>query len=274
VDQLIKEVTIIEFACQGKGALKSNEAKDDFQARKAELHKLLSGVKDDIKVFHDLEDRQGGKSARSVELKYGIERKIKEAHELQTQLEDAYQKDQSRFDRNKKDALDEEEIKDRKEIFELLQQDLKYTECQFKPEEPQSGGFALAREGKSRRQRKREEGSAADEPIPLTEKQQVFIQESIQRDAQLDEKLDVILEGVKQLGQIAFDIQEEFQKQDVMLSEIEQKMDDVQAKLESRNEQVKKLLDATGGAQRWCPVLILCVILVALVGYVYNLGTN
>jgi len=50
----------------------------------------------------------------------------------------------------------------------------------------------------------------------------------------------------------------------------EQKMDGITEKLESRNEQIKKLLDASGGATRWCPVLILCVILMACIGYIYN----
>jgi len=37
---------------------------------------------------------------------------------------------------------------------------------------------------------------------------------------------------------------------------------------------MQKILDATGGAQRWCPIIILLVIFLALMGYVYNLVTK
>ena len=74
-------------------------------------------------------------------------------------------------------------------------------------------------------------------------------------------KLDLIKQGVQQLNAIGTDINEELDKQAVMLDEVEQKMDKVTEKLENRNEQIKKLLDSTGGATRWCPVMILCIIL-------------
>ena len=110
----------------------------------------------------------------------------------------------------------------------------------------------------------------SSEPQPLTAKQQAFIQESIERDAILDEKLDLIKQGVQQLNAIGTDINEELDKQAVMLDEVEQKMDKVTEKLENRNEQIKKLLDSTGGATRWCPVMILCIILLACIGYIWN----
>ena len=86
----------------------------------------------------------------------------------------------------------------------------------------------------------------------------------------MDEKLDIIKQGVQQLNAIGTDINEELEKQSVMLEEVEQKMDRVTEKLENRNEQIKKLLEASGGATRWCPVLILCVILLACIGYIWN----
>eukprot|EP00483_Globobulimina_turgida_P007132 UN07146 len=110
----------------------------------------------------------------------------------------------------------------------------------------------------------------SSEPAPLTAKQQTFIQQSIEQDQVIDEKLDLIKQGVMQLNAIGTDINEELDKQQVMLEEVEEKIDHVTEKLESRNEQIKKLLDSSGGATRWCPVLILCVILMACVGYIYN----
>merc|ERR1712154_30208 len=151
-----------------------------------------------------------------------------------------------------------------------MKQDLEYTENEFEPKnKPSGGGFQLA-QARERRRKKREQGLVSEEPQPLTQKQQQFIQESIQRDKVLDDKLDLIKQGVMQLNAIGQDINEELDKQAVMLDEVEQKMDKVNDKLESRNVQIKKLLDASGGATRWCPVLILLVILLACCGYIYQ----
>jgi len=155
-------------------------------------------------------------------------------------------------------------------LLDLFKQDLNYTENEFKPKKTRGGGFQIAQNARARRQKQREEGTMSEEVVALTAQQQAFIQESVERDQLLDQKLDVILQGVKQLGMIAYDINEELVKQDVMLDEIEQKMDKLQDKLETRNEQMKKLLEASGGAQRWCPILILFVIFIALCGYIYN----
>ena len=160
-----------------------------------------------------------------------------------------------------------------------MKQDLEFTMSEHKPSTQQvSRGFQIAQQAREKRRKNREQGlisgGNSNEPQPLTAKQQQFIQESIERDKILDEKLDVIKQGVMQLGQIASDINEELDRQDVMLDEVGNKIDKVTEKLEARNKQMKKILDATGGAQRWCPLIILFIILIALVGFIYQTLTN
>jgi len=116
----------------------------------------------------------------------------------------------------------------------------------------------------------REQGIISREEIPLTAQQQQFIEESIERDQMLDQKLNVILRGVKQLGMIAYDVNEEVEKQNVMLDEMGHKIDKLHGTLETRNGQLVKILRASGGAQRWIPVVILFVILLAMCGIIYN----
>lgn len=113
-------------------------------------------------------------------------------------------------------------------------------------------------------------GLITDEPIPLTGKQQAFIQMSIQRDKVLDEKLEIIKMGVRQLGVIGQDINIELEKHEEMLKQVGDKMNDVQDKIENRNKQLKDLLKKSGGMTRWCPVFILFIILLACLGYIYN----
>ena len=87
-------------------------------------------------------------------------------------------------------------------------------------------GFQIAQQAREKR------GDASAKAQPLTQAQQ----QSIERDAVLDEKLDVIKQVVIQLGQIATDINEELHRQDKMLDEVE-----------VRNKQMKKILEQPGG---------------------------
>jgi len=242
---------------------------DDFQQSKAELNSLMKSLKDNVQTRRGLEERMG-ESQEAIKMKYDIETDLTRAKELHTKMTDAYESDTKKFEKQKAGALTEPELAERKELLELFKQDLVYTENEFKPKKSRGGGFQIAQSARQRRQKQREDGTLSDDVIPLSAQQQAFIQESVERDQLLDEKLDVILQGVKQLGMIAYDINEELVKQDVMLDEIDTKMDKLQDKLESRNAQMKKLLEASGGAQRWCPILILFVIFLALCGYIYT----
>merc|ERR1740129_1807969 len=108
-----------------------------------------------------------------------------------------------------------------------MKQDLEFTENEFEPSAGGrgggggGGGFQLAQAAREKRKKKREQGLMGNEPQPLTAKQQQFIQESIQRDQVLDEKLDIIKQGVMQLNAIGKDINEELDKQAVKLDEVE-----------------------------------------------------
>ena len=59
-----------------------------------------------------------------------------------------------------------------------------------------------------------------------------------------------------------------------MLEQLSDKMDDNIAKFETANMRMNKLLDATGGVARWCPIIIAVIILLALLAYVYKITTE
>eukprot|EP01083_Nonionella_stella_P053889 142397_1 len=271
LSQLIKEVEIIEEACVGRNTRSAEESKlDEFQLAKLELNDKLALLKQDIKTRRGIEERIGS-NAESIKLKAKIKKTMDEAGRAQRKMEAAYREDERDLE-NGQTELGSDDIKQRQEIMSLMKQDFEYQQNEFQPNRGGGGGggFQLAQQAREKRKKKRDQGLMSSEPQPLTQKQQAFIQESIQRDQVLDEKLDIIKQGVMQLNAIGTDINEELDKQKVMLEEVEEKMDHVTEKLENRNEQIKKLLEASGGATRWCPVLILCVILMACVGYIYN----
>merc|ERR1740123_1999778 len=172
-----------------------------------------------------------------------------------------------------------------------MTQDLAFGQNEFKPKAEEVGAhglessaFNLAHRGREKRRLQRAASSSqsitspsareralvASAPQPLTSKQAAFIQESIERDLALDAKLCAIKKGVMTLGAIAGDINNELDVQSVMLDEVDSKMVNVSDRLETRNHEIKALLESTGGARRWCPALVLCIILMACVGYIYN----
>lgn len=271
INALMKEIEIIEVACNGKkGRSNANGALDEFQIAKLDLNEKISHLKQDVKTRAGIEERLGTNS-ESIKLKTKIKSDLADAQVLQRKMEDAYNENMRDFE-NGTSELTSEQLNQRKELLELMKQDLEYTSNEFSPKKESvgGGGFQLAQQAREKRRKRKEQGLGSAEPQPLTAKQQAFIQESIERDQVLDEKLEIIKQGVMQLNAIGSDINQELDKQAVMLEEVEQKMDAVTDKLENRNEQIKKLLETSGGATRWCPVLILCVILMACIGYIYN----
>jgi len=288
---LLAEIDVIEEACAGvKGRSDEDSELDDFQRYKLELNRKLSTLKQDLLTKRGIENRVGT-NAESIKLKSKIAKALDAAKRTQIQMEAAYRDTERDLDRGLCE-LSVEEVRSRQELVQLMAQDLLFVQNEFRPSECAeevgahgiaSMAFNLAHRGQEKRRMQRAASNSASSmtsprdralvasaPQPLTAKQQAFIKESIERDLALDAKLSAIKKGVMTLGAIANDINNELDVQQVMLDEVDSKMVNVTDKLETRNHEMKQLLEATGGAGRWCPALVLCIILMACVGYIYN----
>lgn len=292
---LLAEIDLIEVSCAGvKGRSDEDSELDDFQRYKLDLNQRLFTLKQDLATKRGIEERVGT-NAESIKLKTKIAKGLDAAKRTQIQMEAAYRENQRDLDAGCLDeALSAEQVRSRQELVQLMAQDLLFVQSEFRPKAEEVGAhgiasmaFNLAHRGKERRRLQRAASSSqsrsslaspsareralvASAPQPLTAKQQAFIQESIERDLALDAKLSAIKKGVQTLGAIAGDINNELDVQKVMLDEVDSKMVHVTDKLETRNHEIKALLESTGGAGRWCPALVLCIILMACVGYIYN----
>eukprot|EP00486_Rosalina_sp_Unknown_P004256 CAMPEP_0201571828 /NCGR_PEP_ID=MMETSP0190_2-20130828/14788_1 /ASSEMBLY_ACC=CAM_ASM_000263 /TAXON_ID=37353 /ORGANISM="Rosalina sp." /LENGTH=201 /DNA_ID=CAMNT_0047996917 /DNA_START=340 /DNA_END=945 /DNA_ORIENTATION=+ len=197
-------------------------------------------------------------------------------------MESVYYEQQQQFDNYPSQTdISGEELQSRQELLALMKQDLQYTHSSFDPSQSEqksaSDGFNLGRQAWKRRKEKRRNNVGVDgleslneNPQPLSMKQQQFLQESIDRDAVFYEKLEQIHANVKVLGVMGGDMINEMEMQNVMLDEMDEKMNGLTEKLVSRNDQIKDILNSSGGAVRWCPIMILCVILLACIGYIWN----
>jgi len=110
-------------------------------------------------------------------------------------------------------------------------------------------------------------GGAHDNGIEVTDDQRMQIQQIYDRDADFDKQLDLLSEGLKDLSEVAMMQQEEVKRQNVMLDNVEQKIDDVHEHLNNVNFKMKETLNQIRGADKIC-IDVLCILLMAGLGAV------
>lgn len=113
-----------------------------------------------------------------------------------------------------------------------------------------------------------EGGAQGDQPLEV---QQWYAQVEANKQEQeallleVDKGLDVLLN-------LANDLKREIDIVGVAIDEVDETMDETQTELNQANDRLDKLLEQSGGLARWCPIMICCVVLLALVAYLINLG--
>lgn len=108
-------------------------------------------------------------------------------------------------------------------------------------------------------------------PQPVTAQTQAFLERKAEHDLEFAKAEDEMLEGARRLRGIAEGINTELEAQEMIINDIEKQMDKVDSKFKVSNKALKKLVRETGGTSRWCVILVLFLILLGLVGYMFNL---
>merc|ERR1719410_1149101 len=152
---MIKEIEIIEMECTGKkGRSKDHIGLDTFQIAKIELNNQISLLKQDIRTKKGMEERLGT-NAESIKLKTKIKATLADAEATQKKMEAAYAENMRDYD-NGQSELNSDQINQRKELLELMKQDLEYTQNEFSPNSKGSvggGGFQLAQQAREKRKK-------------------------------------------------------------------------------------------------------------------------
>lgn len=126
------------------------------------------------------------------------------------------------------------------------------------------------RAAQRRLQRTSSSSSAPPQSVPLDQlrRDQEFKQEVAAKDAQMDRYLDVISHGLTELKTMAEDINKGLEQQTAMLDKVEVKVDHNTDRLDrSSNRAVTLLEENQCGVETWCPIVILVIVLLAIVGY-------
>jgi len=106
---------------------------------------------------------------------------------------------------------------------------------------------------------------------PLTEQEQKFYTEVDEAKAEQDLMLDDIMKGMSELKSIAIDMNTSIKTTTAMIEEIDEKMDGTIANFKTANKRLQEILEESGGMSRWCPMLICIILLLALVGYMFQM---
>jgi len=106
---------------------------------------------------------------------------------------------------------------------------------------------------------------------PMSAQEQAFMEQRDQAYVEQDEILDIISKGLDELLEIGEDINKTLVLQEHMLDEVEKKVERNIVLLQGANQRLKTMLEETGGLERWCPILILGIVLLALIGYIYTI---
>jgi len=111
-----------------------------------------------------------------------------------------------------------------------------------------------------------------DGEVVMDEQTMAFMDQKQQRDKEIDEVLLKMSAGLKDLEALAIDIGTSLKTSGEMLEEVDEKMENVNEVYKNANKRLKNLIqENTGGATQWCPVVIMMVILLALIGYMLNI---
>jgi len=270
---------------------------DDFQRKKHSLNTLLQDIRKDVERLNELRKKLGRderdtttirlQSDNSDRLKLGLA----QFNELKSQLD----KDANKTGRKK---LDPKELADRRHLVMLIGEDLKdLTNQNARVKMPiteddeamkaridrRKAKDEEARERrektrKSRRLKKGESGiddedfNEANHSGPGTEQEQAFEEKVAHNMIEQDKMLEEISKGLDELKELANEASKQLTIQKAMLDQVDEKMDTTMRQFKTANARLKNLLEESGGMSRWCPMLILAIVILALVGYAMNLG--
>jgi peptidoglycan hydrolase CwlO-like protein len=107
--------------------------------------------------------------------------------------------------------------------------------------------------------------------VALKDGQRQQIQQLEERDADFDQQLDEIGEGIMDLSEIAILQGEEVKRQSAMLENVNNKMDKVNERMTNVNSKMKETLEEVGRAGDKMCVDIMCVVLaVGFAAVIYN----
>lgn len=280
-------------------ALSGEEMKnmDKFQKKKREVNVLLKKIREDTSKLTELRRRLGPdtRDVNCMRLLNDNNKALKTASVMWKDLKAICSEDQ----RKRAKKLGEKELSDRNKQIQLLGQelcDLTQQNSRVKASAPQNPDqLDEATSGRSRTQKQRQERTerlnkrkqrragrtkngaieldddAFEGAAPMSQQEQQFMDQVQANVADQNEMLDEISKGLEELKELSLDMNKTLTVQNEKIKEVGDEMEKTIDAFKSANSKLKDMLDENGGMTRWCPTLVCGCLLLALIGYMFNL---
>jgi DNA repair exonuclease SbcCD ATPase subunit len=296
LENMIVDLKVIKSTLLGQQVdekrLEEMKGFDDFQKKKMALNLFLGDLRKEIERLCEMKKNLGEEKDRdtnTIKLESANRKKLQEAMGMFNEVKKTLMADLKKHESGKS-KLEEKDIEDRKqmvavfarEIQELTKKNSRVKGVQGQASEEESELAKSRREArrqkkeeeKARRARRKKKGEPeepAEEPQPMSAEEQEFMKQHDQNIKDQDELLDEISKGMDELKQIGLDMNKTLTIQNQMLEVIEEKVDINNEKLKNANKRLKDIMEQSGGMTVWCPRMICLVLLLGLLGYVFNL---
>lgn len=269
---------------------------DKFQKKKRELNGVLRKLREDTAKLTELKKRLGEntRDGNCIRLLNENNKGLQQASEMWQDLKGIYADDQKK--RAKK--LGEKELSDRNKQIALLGQELVSISQQSSRVKAAAPGTVdeldEATRNKSRTQKQRQErtdrlnkrkqrkvrtkGTAIElndddfrDAAPMSAQEQEFMDQVQANVGEQNEMLDTIGKGLDELKELSLDMNKQLTLQNEMINEVGNEMEKAIDEFQSANGKLKDILAENGGMTRWCPTLVCGCLLLALIGYLFNM---
>eukprot|EP00474_Spongospora_subterranea_P009113 CRZ09571.1 hypothetical protein [Spongospora subterranea] len=277
--KLIEDLQSIQRECD-PGAVQAAQEQgkdkmDAFEAHKRDLTFMIVELKKNVERRNELMQNYG-RQEQTIRLRAENEKSLNQAKLKFNEMRKAHD---VQVAKKRGKRLPDAVLQTRKEMIDILEADIKDLDQSHNQVRPNRGGNRdVAKNLKESRLREKEEdikqGKESKEPIPmreLTAEAHQFHMQKEEHDVKVDAQLDVIRTGVRDLHELAVDMNDELNVQAVVTQEINKQFDVLDKKFKTANQRMNTLLEQTGGTARWCALMIAFVILMALLAYIFQI---
>jgi len=257
---------------------------DEFQRTKKNCARLVSEIRKTISERDELLTKQHGSGTRqTIEMSAKVRSSIKKLKDQAEFLTNMQRQEAARASKptsmlNRKGGISAEEVEHRGEVVDLVFKHIEEVELLEKRRlhgnapvaEDRIGLLGAAGRSSYAVPRSAQETDLGD----IDEDTKSGLAMLQRKDEELDEDLDQISAGVKRLGNLAIDMHSEIQMQNVMIGEIEDRVDRNVAHLQNINAKVKDALEQAGGITRFIVNLVLLILVIAVLLYAARMVMN
>jgi len=300
--RVMKNKLVPDFGDEDQPSEEEMKKLDKFQRRKRELVLVLKKTRDECTKLREFRKKLGedSRDKEIIRLMSDNSALLKSANEIWQDLKTILAEDLRNPKRMK--ALGDKECSLRHKTIQLLGQEVvdlthmnsrvKDNSSAFVSELGHEDGAKVApstpssqddkRQARNERVAKRKANRTKNGAIelddtdlrdvtPASAQEQKFMDQVTAGQVEQNLMLDEIGKGLEELTHLAIDMNKSLDLQSGMIAEIDSEMDETIARFKTANGKLKHILDDQGGMTRWCPMIVCCCVLLALLGYLFHM---